>query len=92
MRSNSAFSCENEVCSTLNRPLANDNAAIPSTWSRTRMDATSTSLDSGSNALSVNVPGDTMRVTARSTGPLPVTSPTCSQMTIDSPNFTNLAR
>ena len=48
---------------------------------------------SSSSAASVSVPGVTMRATARSTGPLLVAgSPTCSQMTADSPSLTSLAR
>jgi hypothetical protein len=39
------------------------------------------------------VPGVTMRVTLRSTGPFDVAgSPTCSQIATDSPSFTSLAR
>ena len=45
------------------------------------------------NAASVSVPGVTMRLTARSTGPLLVAgSPICSQITTDSPIFTRRAR
>jgi len=41
----------------------------------------------------VRVPGVTMRVTARSTGPLEVAgSPICSQITTDSPSFTSRAK
>ena len=47
----------------------------------------------GSSASSVSVPGVTMRVTWRSTGPLLVAgSPTCSQIATDSPLRTSLAR
>ena len=42
---------------------------------------------------SVSVPGVTMRVTLRSTGPLAVAgSPICSQIATDSPSFTSFAR
>ena len=48
---------------------------------------------SSSSALSVSVPGVTIRVTARSTGPLAVAgSPICSQIAADSPSFTSFAR
>ena len=41
----------------------------------------------------MSVPGVTIRVTSRSTGPFAVaTSPTCSQIATDSPSFTSLAR
>ena len=47
---------------------------------------------SPSSSDSVSVPGVTMRTTPRSTGPLPVTSPICSQMATDSPKRMSLAR
>ena len=48
---------------------------------------------SSSSAESVSVPGVTMRITCRSTGPLEVAgSPICSQIATDSPSFTSLAR
>ena len=48
---------------------------------------------SSSSSASVSVPGVTMRVTWRSTGPLAVAgSPICSQIATDSPSFTSLAR
>ena len=48
---------------------------------------------SSRSALSVSVPGVTMRVTARSTGPFDVAgSPICSQIAADSPSLTSFAR
>ena len=48
---------------------------------------------SSSSSESVSVPGVTMRVTCRSTGPLEVAgSPICSQIATDSPIRTSFAR
>jgi hypothetical protein len=51
------------------------------------------SREAASSAESVTVPGVTMRMTRRSTGPFDVAgSPTCSQIAADSPRFTSFAR
>ena len=56
-------------------------------------DSSTFSTFSSSSSGSVSVPGVTMRVIARSTGPFAVaTSPTCSAMATDSPIFTSFAR
>ena len=54
--------------------------------------SSSDSVLSPSSAMSVSVPGVTTRITLRSTGPLPPTSPTCSQMATDSPSLISRAR
>ena len=77
----------------LKLPLARLSQASPTRW-RSICSASSRLSDlSSSRALSVTVPGVTMRVTARSTGPLLVAgSPICSQMAADSPSFTKRTR
>ena len=75
------------------RPPARSSQAMPTPLPSANTDATRLSRVSASNASSVSVPGVTMRVTRRSTGPLLVAgSPTCSQIATDSPLRTSLAR
>ncbi len=74
-------------------PLASEIHATPAAGPATFTAARKLSRVAGSRAESVSVPGVTMRVTLRSTGPLEAAgSPTCSQMATDSPSFTSLAR
>ncbi len=74
-------------------PLASEIHAIPAVAPATCTAARRLSREADSNAESVMVPGVTIRVTLRSTGPLEVAgSPTCSQIAADSPAFTSLAR
>ena len=91
-RSSSARNCEAPVSRMRNFPAASERVAIPSSAPRTNAAAIKTSRAFGSSALSVSVPGVITRTTARSTGPLLVTSPICSQIAADSPAFTSFAR
>ena len=78
---------------TVRLPLASAIHAMPAVAPVTCTAASRLSRDAASSAESVMVPGVTMRVTLRSTGPFEVAgSPTCSQMAADSPAFTSLAR
>ncbi|MNF72910.1 hypothetical protein D3C84_549000 [compost metagenome] len=81
------------ISSTLKLPLVMSSTARPNRRSSPRTAAIRLSLRSSSSASSLTVPGVMMRTTCRSTGPLLVAgSPTCSQITTDSPSFTSFAR
>ncbi len=92
-RSISAASRVASISAILSDPLARLSHARPMRSPERCAASSRLSRVAGSNAESVSVPGVTMRVTLRSTGPLAVaTSPTCSQIATDSPSFTSLAR
>ena len=75
------------------RPPARSSQARPMPSRSANIAATRLSRLSDSSASSVRVPGVTIRVTLRSTGPLLVAgSPICSQMATDSPFLTSFAR
>ncbi len=74
-------------------PLASAIQARPARGPPTYAAASRLSRVGASSEESVSVPGVTMRMTLRSTGPLLVAgSPTCSQIATDSPIFTSFAR
>ena len=93
MRRNSFASACGATSATRSAPLARLSQASP-TVDLSRVSASRMlSALSSSSAESVSVPGVTMRVTCRSTGPLASAgSPICSQMATDSPSFTSFAR
>ena len=75
------------------RPADRSSQAMPKLSPSVNTAATTLSRSADSSASSVSVPGVTMRVTLRSTGPLLVAgSPICSQMATDSPLRTSFAR
>ena len=93
MRRSSLFSACGAISATRSVPPASESQARPMVdLSRVSASRMLSALSSRSEE-SVSVPGVTMRVTCRSTGPLAVaTSPICSQMATDSPSLTSLAR
>ena len=93
MRRSSLSSACGATSATRNSPLASDSHASPIDDLSFAIASRTLSAFSSSSAGSVRVPGVTMRVTSRSTGPFAVaTSPTCSQIATDSPSFTSFAR
>ena len=93
MRLSSLASACGATSATRKAPLASDSQASPTVDLSLDSDNRMLSALSSSSDASVSVPGVTMRVTWRSTGPFAVAgSPICSQIATDSPSFTSLAR
>ena len=91
MRRSSLASACGAISATRSSPLASDSQARPTAALVPRRASRTLSALSSSSAESVSVPGVTMRVTCRSTGPLAVAgSPICSQIATDSPSLHEL--
>ena len=92
-RASSEPSAAAVVSSTRKAPEASDSQASPTRGPAGATASSTFSRRSSSRAASVSVPGVTMRVTCRSTGPLASAgSPICSQMATDSPRRISRAR
>src|SRR6266850_1354235 len=93
MRLSSFASACGATSATRRAPLASDSQASPTVDLSLDSDNRMLSDLSSRSEASVRVPGVTMRVTWRSTGPLAVAgSPICSQIATDWPSFTSFAR
>ena len=92
-RCNSSSNEDNSMFLHKNSPDASDTHANAARFLATANAATRFACLSGNNAVSVSVPGVTIRTIARSIGPFAApASVSCSQMATDCPAFTNFAK
>ena len=93
IRVSSFASAWGAISATRSVPLASESQASPTVDLLLESERRMLSALSSRRAESVSVPGVTIRVTCRSTGPFASAgSPICSQIATDSPSFTSFAR